>query len=112
MDELGLNSGVPTTPFDEGRVRGRRHAYAYAILIGAVGDMLHETKRKHSSPAHIRFGVTAPWHREVVAEFYSRGDKFLENDPVFGVKDELIVDYVKQGDGYRLTCDFTLQAAS
>ncbi len=79
---------------------------------GPVGAMMKATKRNIYRPAHIHFRVSAPGHREVVTEFYSRGDKFIENDPVFGVKDELIVDYVKQGDGYRLTCDFTLQAAS
>ncbi len=108
----------------EFNLTGRFHteadgAYPFVTLLphsypipsdGPVGAMMKATDRNIFRPAHIHFRVSAPGHREVVTEFYSRGDTFLENDPVFGVKDELVVDYVKHGNGYRLTCDFTLQA--
>ncbi len=78
---------------------------------GPVGEMLRASRRNHFRPAHIHFRVSAPGHREVVTEFYTRGDEFLEKDPVLGVKDSLIVDYVKSGGGYTLEQDFVLHAA-
>lgn len=85
--------------------------HSYPIPVdGPVGDMLRATKRDHFRPAHIHFWVTAPGHREVVTEFYSRGDKYLDQDPVLGVKELLIVDYEKNGNGYTLKRDFVLQA--
>jgi len=78
---------------------------------GPVGAMLRASNRNHFRPAHIHFRVSAPGHREVVTELYTRGDEFLETDPVLGVKDSLVVDYVKSADGYTLQRDFVLHAA-
>jgi protocatechuate 3,4-dioxygenase beta subunit len=77
---------------------------------GPVGDMLRATKRNIYRPAHIHFRVSAPGHRELITELYTRGDLFIDLDPVLGVKDALLVDYVKDESGFRLGHDFTLQA--
>jgi len=77
---------------------------------GPVGDMLKATKRNIFRPAHIHFKVSAPGHREIITELYTRDDKFLESDPVFGVKESLKVDYKRTPKGLSLAYDFTLQA--
>jgi catechol 1,2-dioxygenase len=87
----------------------RPHSYPIPS-DGPVGDMLKATRRNIYRPAHIHFRVSAPGHREVVTELYTRGDPYIASDPVFGVKDALEVDYVKGSDGYRLEYDFDLQA--
>ena len=84
--------------------------HSYPIPVdGPVGEMLRASKRSHYRPAHVHFRVTAPGHREVVTEFYTKGDKFLDLDPVLGVKKSLIIEYKKGASGYRLDQDFVLQ---
>lgn len=86
--------------------------HSYPIPIdGPVGVMLKATKRGHFRPAHIHFRISAPGHGEVVTELYTKGDPFIDLDPVLGVKDSLTVEYKKVPEGYRLEHDFVLQAA-
>jgi protocatechuate 3,4-dioxygenase beta subunit len=75
---------------------------------GPVGAMLRATQRSIYRPAHIHFKISATGHEELVTELYSRGDEFLRRDPVFGVKDSLVVDYERTKDGLRLDHDFVL----
>jgi catechol 1,2-dioxygenase len=88
----------------------RPHSYPIPT-DGPVGDMLRATRRNIYRPAHIHFRVSAPGHREVVTELYTRGDPYIASDPVFGVKQNLEVDYVEEPTGFRLDYDFTLQPA-
>ena len=88
----------------------RPHSYPIPS-DGPVGDMLKATRRSIYRPAHIHFWVSAPGHRAVITELYTRDDPHIDTDPVFGVKDALLVDYVKDGAGFRLAHDFTLQVA-
>lgn len=84
--------------------------HSYPIPVdGPVGEMLRASKRNHYRPAHIHFRVNAPGFREVVTEFYTKGDDFLDLDPVLGVKKSLIIEYQKAGNGYKLDQDFVLQ---
>ncbi|HEY1721183.1 MAG TPA: dioxygenase [Magnetospirillaceae bacterium] len=84
--------------------------HSYPIPVdGPVGDMLRASKRDHYRPAHLHFRVSAPGHREVITEFYTKGDKFLNHDPVLGVKKSLIIEYKKGAKGYTLDRDFVLQ---
>ena len=87
----------------------RPHSYPIPS-DGPVGAMLRATRRGIFRPAHIHFRVSAPGHREIITELYTRTDPYIDSDPVFGVKDELMVDYVDGPDGCRLDYDFTLQA--
>jgi protocatechuate 3,4-dioxygenase beta subunit len=73
--------------------------------------MLKATRRNIYRPAHIHFRVSAPGHREVVTELYTRGDPHIASDPVFGVKDALEVTYAAGPDGTQLEYDFALQAS-
>jgi len=45
-------------------------------------------------PAHIHLIVKAPGHRHLTTQIFDRRDKYVEDDSVFAVKDELIVDFI------------------
>jgi protocatechuate 3,4-dioxygenase beta subunit len=75
---------------------------------GPVGAMLRATRRNIYRPAHIHFKISAEGHRGLITELYSRGDEFLRRDPVFGVKDSLVVEYRRIDDGLCLDYDFVL----
>ena len=63
---------------------------------GPVGRMLAATGRSPMRASHLHFMVTAPGHRTLVTHIFVRGDEFLDQDTVFGVKESLITDFVEQ----------------
>lgn len=63
---------------------------------GPVGDMLKATARHPWRPAHLHFMAAAPGHTTLVTHVFVAGDKYLESDAVFGVKDSLIDPYPEQ----------------
>jgi catechol 1,2-dioxygenase len=77
-------------------------------------------------PAHIHLIVSARGHRRLTTQIFDRRDKYVKDDSVFAVKDELVVDFVprKQMNGhahgvsnatpqamYELEYDITLKKA-
>ncbi len=60
---------------------------------GPVGDMLKATGRHPYRPAHIHFMISAPGYEKLITHIFVEGDKYLESDAVFGVKDSLVVDF-------------------
>jgi catechol 1,2-dioxygenase len=70
---------------------------------GPVGQMLRALGRHPYRPAHIHFIVSAPGHRPVTTHVFVKGDPYLESDAVFGVKDSLVVEFVR--------CDSAAEAA-
>ncbi|WP_445115342.1 dioxygenase family protein [Acinetobacter sp. WZC-1] len=60
---------------------------------GTVGELLNYAKRHFWRPAHIHFMITAPGYQTLVTHLFVSGDDHLREDTVFGVKDQLIVDY-------------------
>lgn len=85
-------------------------AEAYPIPTdGPVGQMLKATRRSAWRPAHLHFMVQAPGYQTLITHVFRRGDKYLEADPVFGVRQSLIADWVRQSDGLTdLAFDFVL----
>jgi hydroxyquinol 1,2-dioxygenase len=85
-------------------------AEAYPIPVdGPVGDMLRATKRHPWRPAHLHFMITAPAYEKLVTHVFRSGDRYLDSDAVFGVRQSLVADWVRQPDGvYRLDFDFVL----
>jgi hydroxyquinol 1,2-dioxygenase len=85
-------------------------AEAYPIPVdGPVGDMLQATKRHPWRPAHLHFMITAPGYEKLVTHVFRNGDRYLDSDAVFGVRQSLVADWVRQPDGvYRLDFDFVL----
>jgi len=92
-------------------------------MDGPVGDLMNRTKISHMRPAHIHFHVAAPGYKPLVTHLFQRGDQYIETDVVFGVKEPLIVDFVKKPAGkapngetlsepyYEVKYDFVLQKA-
>jgi hydroxyquinol 1,2-dioxygenase len=63
---------------------------------GPVGDMLKATARHPWRPAHLHFMAASPGFTTLVTHVFVAGDKYLESDAVFGVKDSLIDKYPEQ----------------
>lgn len=65
---------------------------------GPVGKMLVALGRHPMRPAHIHFIIGAPGFEPVTTHMFVAGDQYLDSDAVFGVKDSLVVDFVKHDD--------------
>jgi len=98
---------------------------AYTIpMDGPVGELIHKTKISHMRPAHIHFAIAAPGYKPVVTHLFQKGDQYIDSDVVYGVKEPLIVDFVKKTGGktptgetlsspfYEVKYDFVLQKAA
>ena len=68
---------------------------------GPVGRMLMALGRHPMRPAHIHFIVGAPGFEPVTTHMFVGGDEYLDSDAVFGVKDSLVVPFVKTDDEKR-----------
>ena len=117
------NYDVQYPDLDQHRARGVLHsgpdgrfdfrtivAEAYPIPVdGPVGDMLRATKRHPWRPAHLHFMISAPGYEKLVTHVFRSGDRYLDSDAVFGVRQSLVADWVLQADGvYSLDFDFVL----
>jgi hydroxyquinol 1,2-dioxygenase len=81
-------------------------AEAYPIPAdGPVGDMLRATRRHPWRPAHLHFMIKAEGYETLVTHVFRDGDQYLDSDAVFGVRQSLVADWVKQPDG-STTLDF------
>jgi len=61
---------------------------------GPAGRFLNLLDRHPFRPAHIHFIVSAEGHRTLTTQVFDSRDKYITNDSVFAVKDELIVNFV------------------
>ena len=76
---------------------------------GPVGKMLVATGRHSMRPGHLHFKFTAPGCATLVTHLFVKGDKYLDSDAVFGVKDSLVVKFRKNAKGeYEANYDFVL----
>lgn len=66
---------------------------------GPVGEMLAAAARGAMRPAHLHFKVAAPEHQTLITHVFVAGDKHLDNDAVFGVKDSLIAEFTEHEGG-------------
>lgn len=79
---------------------------------GPVGKFLESMGRHPFRPAHIHFIVSAEGYKPVITQLFTEGDKYLESDAVFGVKDSLVVEFVRDEKGLAsVLYDFVLEAA-
>jgi hydroxyquinol 1,2-dioxygenase len=85
-------------------------AEAYPIPDdGPVGDMLRATGRHPWRPAHLHFMIEAPGYETLITHVFRNGDRYLDSDAVFGVRQSLIADWMQQPDGtYLVDYDFVL----
>jgi len=63
---------------------------------GPVGRMLRAMGRHPYRPAHIHFIVSAPGFKPVTTELFEEGDRYLDSDAVFGVREALVVPFVRR----------------
>lgn len=68
-------------------------------MDGPVGDLIRMTDISHFRPAHIHFILSAPGYQKIITHLFKRGTEYLENDVVYGVKQELICDFKKNPPG-------------
>ena len=59
---------------------------------GPVGAMLKLLNRHPNRPGHVHFMLEKTGYDKLVTALYPRGDPYESSDPVFGVKESLIVD--------------------
>ncbi len=60
---------------------------------GPVGDILRACGRHPWRPSHLHFIVKAPGYRTLVTEIFPDDDPYLDEDTVFGVREDLVMTY-------------------
>jgi hydroxyquinol 1,2-dioxygenase len=66
---------------------------------GPVGELLTASGRSPMRPAHLHLKVTAPGYRTLVTHVFVAGDEHLGRDAVFGVRESLVADVVREDAG-------------
>lgn len=66
---------------------------------GPVGEILRAAGRHPWRPSHLHYIVSAKGFRTLVTEVFPDDDPYLDQDTVFGVRDDLVMTYVQQGAG-------------
>jgi len=95
---------------------------SYTIpMDGPIGALMERTDMSHMRPAHIHFAISAPGYHGVVTHLFQKGDEYIDNDVVYGVKAPLVVEFVKKPPGkasngdtvdtpfYEVKYDFVLE---
>lgn len=60
---------------------------------GPVGAILNACGRHPWRPSHLHYIVTAPGYRTLVTEVFPDDDPYLDQDTVFGVREDLVMSY-------------------
>ncbi len=63
--------------------------------VGSVGRLLKAIDRPYTRPAHVHFKVSADGYAPLTTMIFASGDPHIEKDPVFGVRESLIIDVAK-----------------
>jgi hydroxyquinol 1,2-dioxygenase len=127
-----MSQGLPGTPLvlrgkyttrEDGSYCVRTVApLGYSIpMDGPVGDLISQTDISHFRPAHVHFLINVPGYAPLITHLFEAGADYLDSDVVFGVKEELVVQYEKRDPGetpagdtvdvpwYEARYDFVLQ---
>ncbi|MDT1986507.1 MAG: dioxygenase [Planktomarina sp.] len=75
---------------------------------GPVGDLLRATGRNAWRPSHLHFIIKADGYRSLVTEVFASDDPYLDTDAVFGVRDDLVMDYQKHTNLDELPSDLSI----
>ena len=75
---------------------------------GPVGEILNATGRHPWRPSHLHYIVKADGFRPLVTEVFPDDDPYLDEDTVFGVRDDLVMTYTEHPadtfpDGFELS---------
>jgi hydroxyquinol 1,2-dioxygenase len=120
-DSKGFYDVQHELPESQGRgvihsdAEGRYHfrsivAAAYPIPVdGPVGQLLDATHRHPWRPAHLHFRIRAPGYESLTTHVFRDGDRWLDSDSVFGVRQSLVKAWTPSSDGgLELEYDFIL----
>lgn len=66
---------------------------------GPVGKILNATGRHPWRPSHLHYIVEAEGYKPLVTEVFPDDDEYLDQDTVFGVRDDLLMKYQTQPAG-------------
>ena len=58
-----------------------------------MGELLEAAGRHPWRPSHLHYIVSAPGYRSLVTEVFPDDDPYLDQDTVFGVRDDLVMHY-------------------
>ncbi|MDB9804022.1 hydroxyquinol 1,2-dioxygenase [bacterium] len=75
---------------------------------GPVGELFRATGRTPWRPSHLHFIVQAEGWKSLVTEVFANEDPYLNRDAVFGVREDLIMDYVEKSDPAELPDDLEI----
>ena len=106
------SDGLYDVQYGDDRVTGRGHLHTdaeggyrfWAVTPtpypipddGPVGELLRATARSPMRASHLHLMVEADGYRTLVTHVFPRGDRYLDSDSVFGVRESLIVDVHQQ----------------
>lgn len=96
LDQLALRGRLRTDA--QGRLRFWSTLPAeYPIPTdGPVGALLAATGRHPYRAPHLHFLIDAPGYQSLITQLFVAGGRYLDSDAVFGVKDELIVEFARR----------------
>ncbi len=60
---------------------------------GPVGELLNGMGRHAWRPSHLHYIVKAEGYKSLVTEIFAEGDQYLDQDTVFGVREDLVMTY-------------------
>jgi hydroxyquinol 1,2-dioxygenase len=60
---------------------------------GPVGLLLKASKRHPMRPAHVHFMIDAKGFDRLITHVFEAGDRYIDSDAVFGVRDALIIPF-------------------
>ncbi len=63
---------------------------------GPVGDLLTTTGRHPWRPSHLHYIIKAEGYKSLVTEVFPDDDPYLDQDTVFGVREDLVMSYKRQ----------------
>ena len=63
---------------------------------GPGGDLLRACGRHAWRPSHLHYIVKAPGYQPLVTEIFPEDDTYLNQDAVFGVRDDLVMTYIEK----------------
>lgn len=78
---------------------------------GPVGRLLNALGLRLERPAHLHFRVSAPGFQTLTTHVFDRADAAIGHDALFGVRPELLADFVPMPSGTGAAChalDLTL----
>jgi len=77
---------------------------------GPVGELLNATKRHPWRPSHLHFIIAAEGYRTLVTEVFPSDDPYLDEDAVFGVREQLVMEYQSRTDVESLPAELEIKS--